>query len=90
MAIQLHEIEKLFQKCVQRDLNYKLNTNFVTRCQLFAEKNVSRCYPQRAAGVHEQEYSCHNVPLNVTPSMGGMKGGGDSLKDNTFFAHSNT
>ena len=42
MAIQQHEIEKLFQKCVQRDLNYKLNTNFVTRCQLFAEKNVSR------------------------------------------------
>ena len=42
MAKQLHEIEKLFQKCVQRDLNYKLNTNFVTRCQLFAEKNVSR------------------------------------------------
>ena len=42
MGKQLQEIEKLFQKCVQRDLNYKTNTNFVTRCQLFAEKNVSR------------------------------------------------
>ncbi len=25
-----NEIEKLFKKCVQRDLDYKLNTNFVT------------------------------------------------------------
>ena len=34
----------------------------------FGRKNVSRCSPQRAAGVHEQEYPCHNAPLNVTPS----------------------
>ena len=35
---KLHETERLFQKCVQLYLNYKLSINFVTRCQLFAEK----------------------------------------------------
>ena len=45
-ATKLNETERLFQKCVQLYLNYILSTYFVTRCQLFAEKNVSRCSPE--------------------------------------------